>query len=160
MAENYFNRYPITGQRQISTGSVPVPYHVYDGNVLFIGGTADLAKTLTLLQNETVKPLQTSEGRALMGIWVCDFANASLGPHHELQFSIFVQPSGRDIHAVTSHPLSILRLISLDANTLMLCHVSVNRSPLLITELGTRCGRARTHAAYLKKAGPSSTVHQ
>ena len=132
MAEDIFKRYPIIGQRTISTGSVPVPYHVYDGDVLFIGGTGDFAKTQALLQNETVKPMQTSDGRALLGIWVCDFANASLGPHHELQLSIFVHAGGHEPSKVPAHPLAILRLISLNTTALMLCYRLWNNTPTVV----------------------------
>jgi hypothetical protein len=39
----FFKQHPLAGQAQLSTGTVPTPYHVYDGRGVFIGGTADLA---------------------------------------------------------------------------------------------------------------------
>ncbi len=37
-----FKRYPLHGTAQLSTGEVPMPYHIYRGYGLFIGGTASL----------------------------------------------------------------------------------------------------------------------
>ena len=115
-----FQQYPITGKREISIGQVPVPYHTYDGHGLFIGGTADLANITQLLQNENVYPIQTVDGQAVMGIWVVDFTEASLGPHNELQFSILVshQPAG----PIENHPLTLLKALFTDPNARMFCY--------------------------------------
>ncbi|MBU6359044.1 MAG: hypothetical protein KGS46_03365 [Chloroflexi bacterium] len=43
-ASPIFQRYPLSAEAvQTSTGSQTIPYHVYDGHVVLIGGTADLA---------------------------------------------------------------------------------------------------------------------
>ncbi|MBC7813367.1 MAG: hypothetical protein H7175_19565, partial [Burkholderiales bacterium] len=86
-----FQQYPLNQQATLSVGTVPAPYHVYNGYGLFIAGTAHLDKVRALLQSEQVEPIQDEAGRALMAIWVCNFLEASLGTHHELQFSIFIQ---------------------------------------------------------------------
>ena len=83
-----FSRFPLSDAAVISMGTVPTPYHVYDGYGLFIGGTAELDAVSELLRGERVSPVRTGNGRALMGIWAFDFLDASLGPHHELQFSL------------------------------------------------------------------------
>jgi len=77
-----FRRFPLDGSASIATGPVCTPYHVYDGYSLFIGGTADLSSVRRLLAPESVVPLADEAGRALMGVWVCNFTRASLGPHH------------------------------------------------------------------------------
>lgn len=115
-----YRRYPLTGEHVISTGGVPTPYHVYDGTILFIGGTADLGAVKALLQREQVSPLETEDHRALMAIWVCDFTQASLGAHRELQFSIFV--SYVPLPPIGNHPLTILKLIATNPQVKMLCH--------------------------------------
>lgn len=125
-----FRRYPLTGERAISTGSVPTPYHVYNGIVLFIGGTADLDAVKALLQHEQVTPLETEDHRALMAIWVCDFTQASLGAHRELQFSFFV--SYDPLPLVANHPLAILKLIATNPQVRMLCHRLWNDSPTAV----------------------------
>ena len=115
-----FQQFPLKGEREISVGRVPVPYHIYDGHGLLIGGTADLAAVTTLLQNEQVQPLETSDANALMAIWVCDFNEASLGAHNELQVAIAV--SHQPIAPLESHPLSLLKGIFVNPNVRLLCH--------------------------------------
>ncbi|MBL8153568.1 MAG: hypothetical protein JNM70_05230 [Anaerolineae bacterium] len=89
--DDLFSKYPLDSDRVLSNGiRVPFPYHITDGRILFIGGTADLAAAKTALQSESLVPLVNAAGRALMGLWLCDFTQASLGPHRELQFSLFV----------------------------------------------------------------------
>lgn len=115
-----FKQYPLNGQTTISTGLVPTPYHIYDGNGLFLGGTADLAAVRDLLKGEGLSPIRTRAGSALMGVWVCNFTEASLGPHHELQFSIF--GSVVDLEPVEDNPLAVLKLLLTRSDVLMMCH--------------------------------------
>lgn len=114
-----FRRYPLT-QRTMSLGTVPFPYHVYDGSVLFVGGTASLSAVKTLLGSQQVMPVQTEDGKALMALWFCDFTDASLGAHQELQIAFFV--SARPLPPVPAKPLAILKLISLNPDVKMICH--------------------------------------
>lgn len=122
-----FQRYPLAGESAISVGSVPTPYHVYDGHGLFIGGTADLAAARELLAPEQVRPVQTTGGRALMGVWVFDFTDASLGAHHELQFSVFA--SDRPQAPIDGHPLSLIDVMLTRPDVQMLCHGLWNSTP-------------------------------
>ncbi len=121
-----FKQFPIQSTVQISTGAAPSPYQVYDGFGLFIGGTADLAAVKQLLKDENVTPIQTSDGKALMGIWVCNFTNASLGPHHELQFSFFV--SRQQMAPIAPHPFNAFALIT-HQEVQMMCHGLWNNTP-------------------------------
>lgn len=125
-----FQKFPLTGKATISTGEVPTPYHIYDGYGAFIAGTADLAATQRLLQSEQVMPIQTADGRALMGIWLCDFTDASLGPHHELQFSIFV--TRQQSPALSSHPLSLLSAMLTEPSLQMMCHGLWNNTKAVV----------------------------
>ncbi|MBP7692618.1 MAG: hypothetical protein KA764_11900 [Anaerolineales bacterium] len=119
-AHALFQRYPLTGQVQLSTGPAPTPYHIYAGSGVFVGGTADLEAVHGLLQTEQVYPLVTTASRALMGVWVMDFTEASLDPHHELQFSLFVtrQPAP----ARPAHRLAVVQAWLTRPETRMLCH--------------------------------------
>lgn len=114
-----FQKFPISGERHISTGTVPVPYHTYDGNGLFIGGTADLENIQQLLQDEQVRPMPTENGRAIMGIWIVDFTKASLGAHNELQISILV--SHKAAQPIEDHPLTLLKALLINPQARMLC---------------------------------------
>lgn len=125
-----FKHYPLNGTGAIATGEVPTPYHIYDGYGALIGGTADLAAVQRLLQPEAVTPIQTVDGRALMGIWICDFTNASLGPHHELQFSIFV--ARQPVRDLATHPLGLLTAMLTRPDMQMMCHGLWNNSPTVV----------------------------
>ena len=124
-----FKQYPLQGAARISVGEVPTPYHIYDGYGLFIGGTVDLAATRRLLSSESFTPVQTSGGHSLMGIWVCNFTDASLDPHHELQFSFF--SSGPASGKISSHPLSLVTLM-IQPDIRMLCHGLWNNTPRVV----------------------------
>jgi hypothetical protein len=121
-----FKQFPLNGSVEISTGKVPTPYHIYDGSGILIGGTVDLAAAQHLLQSETVVPIETAAGRTVMGIWVCDFTDASLGPHRELQVSFFVSRQGTA--AASSHPLTMIELMT-RPDVQMLCHGLWNTTP-------------------------------
>lgn len=124
-----FKQYPLDGTTTISTGQVRTPYHIYDGYGVFIGGTVDLAATQQLLSQETVTPVRTADGSSFMGIWVCNFTDASLDPHHELQFSFF--GSGKNAEPASSHPLSLLTLM-MQPDARMMCHGLWNNSPRVV----------------------------
>jgi hypothetical protein len=121
-----FKKYPLSGTETISTGSVPVPYHVYHGRCTLIGGTVDSPATQELLTDEDVFPITNRTGQALMGIWICDFQDASLGPHQELQFSFFVSRKTRI--EVQDHPLAALKALALNSDVAMLAHSIWNDS--------------------------------
>ena len=114
-----FTQYPLNGEQEISVGRVPTPYHTYDGHGLFIGGTADLGNIKTVLKNENVQPMQTMSGRAIMGIWIVDFTEASLGAHNELQFSILV--SHQPTPPIEDHPLTLLKALFVNPAVRMFC---------------------------------------
>lgn len=125
-----FRQYPPGAPAMLSTGPVPTPYRVYDGTALFIGGRADLAGARELLAGELVVPVATDDGHALMAAWVCEFRDASLGPHHELQLSLFV--SKRELPPVSAHPLGLLELMITRPEVGMLCHGLWNDTPPVV----------------------------
>ena len=115
-----FEEYPLTGEADISIGRVPVPYQTYDGHGLFIGGTANLNTVTEQLQSENVYPIQTQDGQAVMGIWVVEFTDASLGAHNELQFSILV--SHQISSPIENHPLTLLKALFSNPDARMFCY--------------------------------------
>ncbi len=110
MAKKEVKPNPLIGQVKLSTGTVSTPYRVSDGNCLIIGGTADLFAVKERLKGQAVYPIETKDGKALMLVWVCDFQEADLGPHVELQFSILVSRS--PLTALKPHPFGIIKLIA------------------------------------------------
>lgn len=115
-----FDQYPIDGEVQIGDETLTTPYQIYDGSILFIGGRADASVAAELLKNESVSPILDQAGNALAAIWVCNFTDANLGAHHELQFSIFASFS--PVAPVAAHPLAIYRLLSVEPRAMMVCH--------------------------------------
>ncbi len=115
-----FETYPLDGLVDVDGEQLSTPYHVYDGDMFFVGGSADAAAASHLLRGEGLVPILDRAGRALMAVWLCDFTQANLGPHHELQISLFAslqpQPS------VEPHPFAIYRLLTLNPQALMVCH--------------------------------------
>lgn len=141
MRQNHklFATYPLDGKVQLGSESLTSPYHIYDGEILFIGGRANGKVAAELLRNEGLTPILDQNGNALAAAWVCNFTEANLGAHHELQFSIFAsfQPQA----PVAPHPLAIYRLLTLNPQTMMVCHglwnstervVRYNREHLLL----------------------------
>ena len=125
-----FKHYPLNGTATLSTGAVPTPYHIYNGYGAFIGGTADFAAVQNLLRHEQVIPVQTVAGHALMGIWICDFSDANLGAHHELQFSIFV--ARQPVRDISPHPLGFLAAMLNRPEMQMLCHGLWNNTATVV----------------------------
>jgi hypothetical protein len=115
-----FQRFGLSALKHTSRGMLPVPYHIYDGHAAFIGGTAAVEPIRALLAKERIYPVETTDGHALMGIWIVDAADASLGPHQELQFSILVARS--PLPKVPAHPFIILHLLFFDPNVRLFCH--------------------------------------
>lgn len=134
MADNrnhdLFKLYPLTGRVQSSGTLLPVPYHVYDGNVTFVGGTASLEQVQQLLQYDPLYPIRTTKGRAIVGVWICDFTDASLGPHTELQVSLFV--SRKEVKPVRNHPFILLRELVINPQVRMLVHGLWNNSQTVV----------------------------
>jgi len=125
-----FQKYPLNGGAMLSLGAAPTPYHVYDGYGAFVGGVANLSAVQRLLRDDQMQAVQTTEGRALLGVWICNFLDASLGPHHELQFSIFV--SQTKIDDLSSHPLNLLNIMTTRPDIQMMCHGLWNTTPLAV----------------------------
>ncbi|MBT3241122.1 MAG: hypothetical protein HON98_09285 [Chloroflexi bacterium] len=110
MAKKEAKPNPLIGQVQLSTGTASTPYRVSDGNCLIIGGTADLSVVKERLDGQAVYPIETKDGKALMLIKLCDFQEADLGPHVELQYSYLVSRS--PLTALKPHPFGILKIIA------------------------------------------------
>ncbi|MBK8023713.1 MAG: hypothetical protein IPK19_20320 [Chloroflexi bacterium] len=150
-----FQQYPLDGQVTIGGETLSTPYHIYDGSILFIGGTANARAASDLLAGEQLMPLLDSDGKALMAVWVCDFTEANLGQHHELQISIFASFS--PVPPVTAHPFAIYRALILNPAAMMICHglwnntervVRYNREHLLLDARLSRRQIDRTAASW------------
>lgn len=125
-----FQQFPLAGEIETTFGREPTPYHIYDGHGLLIVGTADLSAARELTINETVHPVQTRDGEALVAVWVCEFTRASLDPHSELQFSIVV--TREPVAPVGSSIGELLAMLAFNADIGMLCHGLWNNTPRVV----------------------------
>lgn len=115
-----FERFPLDAHVQVGDEKLTSPYHVYDGTLLLVGGTADAAQAAALLAPSGLVPVCDSAGRALVAVWVGDFTEASLGPHHEVQISFLA--STRPVPALAAHPLALLVALFTRTDVRMVCH--------------------------------------
>lgn len=115
-----FTQYPLDGEVQVGNETLTTPYHIYNGSILFIGGTANAKAATELLSNEQLTPILDTNGNALVALWICDFTEANLDAHHELQISIFAASTPQP--PVPANPLAIYRLLTLNPETKMVCH--------------------------------------
>lgn len=115
-----FKTHPLDGEFQLGDETVTSPYHIYNGSMLLIGGRANADVAKTLLKHEQLTPILDQDGNALMALWICNFTEANLGSHHELQFSIFA--SYQPHPPVKTHPFAIYHLLMLDPDAMMVCH--------------------------------------
>lgn len=119
-----FERFPIDAHVQVGAEKLTSPYHVYDGTLLLLGGTADAAQATALLAPSALVPVCDSTGRALAAVWVGDFTEASLGPHHEVQISLLASSSvkARPAPVLEAHPLALLKALLTRTDVRMVCH--------------------------------------
>jgi hypothetical protein len=104
--QDLFQQYPLRSLREVPGGSAPVPYHVYNGTVLLIGGTANLPSVRALLDDDSLELVCTTRGEALISLWVCNFTQSSLGPHKILHAGISVALDA--LPPVEPRPLALL----------------------------------------------------
>ncbi len=83
---------PARGEVTLSTGTAPTPYHVYDGHGLLIVGTCNAGALEGTFAEQDVHPVLTRVGRGILLLFVCDFAEASHGPHTELHLTALAAP--------------------------------------------------------------------
>lgn len=147
-----FKTYPLDGQVTVGGESLTTPYHVYDGSMLFLGGTADAGAAAHLLANEGLTPLLDADGRALAAVWACDFTEANLGPHLELQISLFA--SVRPMPPLEPHPFRIFRALTAMPETRMVCHGLWNSTPRVVRYNAEHLGlNARLASGGFERSG-------
>ena len=100
-----FRDNPITGSVELSTGTAPTPYHVYDGEALLIFGDVAADTIAAAIDGENVHLVEIAPGRVAAGMIMADFRDASMGPHHELQF--FVLVAGQPGETIADLPLAL-----------------------------------------------------
>lgn len=115
-----FRDYPLDGEITLAGETLTTPYHIYDGTLLFIGGRVDGAAARAMLAEQGLAPMLDSDGRAFAAIWIADFTEANLGPHHELQVSLFTV----DLHqtAFSSGRFALLHALTSRPDVKMVCH--------------------------------------
>lgn len=115
-----FKDHPLDGHVTVAGEVLTTPYQVYDGLMFLIGGTVQADAAHDLLSRDGLAPLLDDGGRALAAVWVCDFTDANLGPHHELQISLFA--ASDPIRPIKAHPFAVLDALATVPGAWMVCH--------------------------------------
>ncbi len=127
MTQSIFEQYPIANEKvQTSAGEQPTPYHVYDGHLTLIGGSANYDAVATLLNHEQVFVVKTESGRALMALYVANETKASHGPHTELQVAFYV--SHQPTAPAKDGPFAPVHLLISDPQARQMCYGLWNNS--------------------------------
>ena len=105
-----FSRQPLTGRHLTRHGvTAPTPFHCYDGDALVLLGTADATATRRVVPPGH-EPLLTSEGQAIVTLWLMQYHDTSLGPYDELVVSVLVDTQPRTV--AWTGPYSLLAAMS------------------------------------------------
>lgn len=119
-AESILDRFPIDGTARIGEEDLTTPYRVEDGSMLLIAGSCDLAAATAATEPLGLHPVRTEDDRALAAIWIADFTSANLGPHGELQLSVFAEPQPGA--PVTVGPWGFYEAVTRPTVPWMVCH--------------------------------------
>lgn len=88
-----FLAHPFCQNVTVSTGDLPVPYHVYAGHGALIGGLCDPVALARAFAGQDVFPVLDEHGQGLAVLFVCDFTDASHGPHREIHLTALAAPT-------------------------------------------------------------------
>jgi hypothetical protein len=130
MPSDLFRLFPLGGSRSTSLGKQPVPYHVYDGEALLIGGWVEAGAARDFLAGQGVELVLDRQGRGLACLWICEFSQSNLGPHCELQLSLAVTRGGQV--PVGNGPYELVRLILLEPGLRLFSAALWNDTPLAL----------------------------
>ncbi len=83
---------PLSREITLSTGTAPIPYHVYDGHGMIVLGSCSAAALADRFAGQDVHPVLSASGEAIVVLFFCDFAKASHGPHLELHMTVLAAP--------------------------------------------------------------------
>ncbi|MDT8992486.1 hypothetical protein RQP54_16570 [Curvibacter sp. APW13] len=148
----FFERFPLDAHVQVGDEKLTSPYHVYDGTLLLVGGTVESAQAAALLGPSGLHPVRDTEGRALAAVWVGDFTEANLGPHHELQISLLA--SRGEAPPVVAHPLAMLVALVTQPQVRVVCHGLWNSTQRVVRYNAEHLGLdARFGTGILTRAG-------
>ncbi|MGV2980765.1 hypothetical protein ACERNI_11220 [Camelimonas sp. ID_303_24] len=120
LKQQLFQRFPLDGSVIVAGEGLTTPYHIYNGTMLSLGGTVDGRVAAGFLATEHLEPVMDTDGRALAAIWVCDFTEANLGAHHELQISLFA--TRREVQRLPANAFSYYRALTAIPDLMMVCH--------------------------------------
>ncbi|WP_370400943.1 hypothetical protein [Sulfitobacter sp. JB4-11] len=87
-----FAQAPQPGTVTLSTGTAPTPYTVTAGHGLIIVGHCSAGALAAAFDGQDVFPVLTEGGQGVLVVFVCDFAEASHGPHLEFHVTALAAP--------------------------------------------------------------------
>lgn len=106
-----FAQAPLSGQVTVGGVDLPTPYHVYDGQGTVLCGACDAAALEPAFAGQDVHPVLTASGQGVLCLFLCDFTQASHGPHLECQVAALASPTpGARISDTPEAPLSAMAM--------------------------------------------------
>ncbi|MDH4992340.1 hypothetical protein QEZ48_16110 [Aquamicrobium lusatiense] len=120
LKQQLFQRFPLDGSVVVAGLEATTPYHIYDGTILSLGGTVDGEVAARFLAAEDLEPVLDTDGRALAAVWICDFTEANLDAHHELQISLFATRT--KVQPLRANTFSFHRALKVIPDLMMVCH--------------------------------------
>jgi hypothetical protein len=124
------DRFPADGTVLIGNEELTTPYRVEDGAMLLIAGTCDGGAASVVTEPLGLDPVRTDDGRAVAALWIADFTTANLGPHGELQLSIFAEQHCGDV--VSAGPWAFYEAVTRASAPWMVCHRLWNTTPRVV----------------------------
>lgn len=118
--QQLFQRFPLDSTVRVAGEELTTPYHIYNGTMLSLGGTVDGNAAARFLADEHLEPVLDTDGRALAAMWVCDFTQANLDAHHELQISLFA--TRHKVPPIKANTFSYHRASQTIPDLMMVCH--------------------------------------
>ena len=91
-----FKQFPQNYEFSLKNGEkVLLPFHIYKGQSVFLGGYADLKILTEYLKPHHVVPAPLSANLGLIGVYIINYMDTVIGPYHE----IFVMVAIRQNHS-------------------------------------------------------------
>lgn len=109
-------RFPYTGKWPTASGPLPVPFHNWNSDFFAIWCDADAAHVASVMAGSGLKPVLTTEGRAIAGLWNYHYHQSTGGEYHE---AVIVLAATRDPNYPRishSEPMEWIEALLFDGN--------------------------------------------
>ncbi len=105
-----FDTFPIEGTLPTDYGRLIMPYQVYDGFGVMVGGSLDPVAARHLMVNQDQHPVLSTDRRALAFVRIINITDSCIGAHTEFQLALFIADKPRS--DIPYHPFGLLQVIA------------------------------------------------